>query len=259
MKTPIFTDDPFIQDPEAFPESRVVNAEEWSQSRARRMETDPDEANKHRSRRAFLEYMEANATQEIELGRWLNDYLERIGVRRLLGLGSGDCCVEYLLKTLGKSRYVMATDFDPGVIGLTSPLLTEIDDFDVFDIKKDDFARFRGRFDAALMIDVFYAFSDEEGRRFFRQARESEFNRLIITSSAFFPWRRVLRYNTVDAIIRGLKRMKLYQPARKRFHGWGRTVSEIVGLSRGDFEVTDVVDLKAGTGQVVVGLKAMPG
>jgi len=205
-----------------------VSREEQTLSRQKASE------NKFRSRQGMLHWGEKYGKNvKFIRGKYLAAYLQKLSVKSVLSLGSGECYHEYAIKLVAPEIAITATDFDPFVVDKVSAFLPEIDNVEVFDIKEDDFARFQGKYDTILMIGVEYVFSDDEMIDFFKRVSMIGANHIIILSS----------YLTFTGLVKSmiwlrlgpLKRLLLGQreaPPPGRFHGWARSKGEFVRLTR---------------------------
>lgn len=233
MKIPMFTQDPRVQDATAYAEHRVVSREE--QSLARQLGSEYYHSqNKFRSRQDMLHWGEKYGKNvKFIRGKYLAAYLQKLSVKSVLSLGSGECYHEYAIKLVAPEIAVTATDFDPFVVEKVAAFLPEIDNSEVFDIKEDDFARFQGKYDAILMVGVEYVLSDDEMVDFFKRVAMVGANHIIMISS-FITSSQVLKYIILLRLSQ-LKRFLLAQkvaPPSGRFHGWTRSKGEFVKLTR---------------------------
>lgn len=231
MKRPTFTEDPNVQDELAYKERKVVPSEEWTLTRVKGSAWVSSQ-NKFRSRQDFLQYAEQHDNPKLALGRYLGSYFKALSVKSVLGLGSGECYPEYAIKSVYPEITIAATDFDPFVVEKVSEFLPEIDKVEVLDIKKDDFARFQGKYDAVLMVSVDYVLSDEEMVDLFRRLPVVGANHIIMISASYLHLRRVL----TEILISPLRLLKNLLPQKtkrqRRFHGWSRSRGEFIRLMK---------------------------
>jgi len=251
MKVALFTDDPNIQDPDAWQAQRVVSADEWSRSRRTGADIYPGTKEKFKSREAFLDYLARYEEHKLWLAQWLSGYLEKLGARKILGLCSGECPVEFALKRANPDLTIVATDFDPFVVETMAKFLPELDGVEWCDIKQDDFSRFRGNFDAALMVVSFYMLADAEAQAFFARLAGAGVRHFINLCSSVISLKAALKSKGKQVAARALMALGLYRP-RQRFHGWARTPSEFPRLSRPYYRVAELVDLKRECGMTLV-------
>ncbi len=240
MKYPMFTHAPGFEDASAWKERRVISGEETASVRRTQ--------DWFQSREAFIRHGEQHEERKFRLGKYLAGYLKPLAARSVLSLGAGECYHEYALKTAAPGIKIHATDFDPFVARRVAELLPELDAYEVVDIKKDDFARFRGRYDTILLISVEYVFSDDEMVDFFRRVSAAGASHLIIISSSYISNSSVIRqmYYSILAPLSYLKRLLLGRELRTdrgRFHGWARSKGEFVRLMKlaGTLQLREVV------------------
>jgi len=243
MKVALFTDDPSVHDPGAWQVQRVFSASEWSHIRRTGANFCPGGTERFRSREAFLDHLARHADHKLRLGQWLRGYLRPLGARKVLGLCSGECPVELGLKRANPNLTIVATDFDPFIVETVARYLPELDGVELLDIKKDDFSRFQGAFDTALMVEGFYTLADPEARDLFGRLARAGVRHFINLCSAVILLKAALQCKGKQAVAQALMALGLYRP-QKRFHGWARTPSEFSHLSRPYYQVAEVVDLR---------------
>jgi SAM-dependent methyltransferase len=254
MKVATFTDDPNVLDPAAWEEQRVVNAQEWSRTRRQGADIFPGTREKFRDRQAFLDYLARYEDQPLRLGHWLNGYLRQVGARNILGLCSGEGPVEYALKRADPGWTIVATDFDPFVVQKVSEYLPELGGVELCDIKQDDFSRFQGKFDTALMVASFYLLNDDEVRSLMRRLAAAGITRLVVATTSLISTRAALKAKGKHAAARILISLGLYR-FPLRFHGWARTRSEFFRLSHPHYVVAELVNLKDVYGYSIIRLE----
>ncbi len=238
MKLPMFTASPDVQDETAYKEHRVVSREELTLLRKKGSEYHHSQ-NKFRSRQDLLHWGEQYSNAKFILGKYLAVYLRELSVKSVLSLGSGECDHEYAIKLAAPEITITATDFDPFVVEKVSEFLPEIDKVEMFDINKDDFAQFQGKYDAILMIGVIYALSNDEVLDFFKRVPSVGANHIIIVTS-YLSASGVLKYflhqvyihNPLAYLIRRFVLKRNMAAHGGRFHGWIRSKGEFVRLMK---------------------------
>lgn len=255
MKTPIFTDDPYVQDSTALQESIAVSSQEWAHSRKNLTLNEALAKNRFQDRAHFIRFLETQVPLPKNLAIWLKDYLKPRNIIGILSLGAGECHVEYHLKKIYPSLTIVATDFDDFIVRTVSRLLTELDAIEVMDIKRCDLSRHRDRLNSILMVDVFYALTDIEGRQLFKCAHEASIDNLIITSSVFWKTSQMLKTKSTFFVYSLLRKLKLTKKLQGRFHGWARTIGKIKYMAKDYYQIEAFHQLKEQTGQNVISLK----
>jgi len=218
MKMPMFSTVIGTEDLTAYREQRVISANEQIAFSKRYLET------KFCSRQVLLRWGKQYDGLKFPIGKYLATYLEKLGTRRVLSLGCGECYHEYAIKNASPSIYITAVDFDSFRIGLMPELLPEIDKTMVFDVTKDDFAIFKGEYDVVLMIGLIYALTNEEIVSLLNRVRVVGAKHIIIVASAFINNIQYARYTISKLLSRNGDNHK------GRFHGWARSRGEVLKI-----------------------------
>ena len=242
MKIPKFTSARYVQDDTAYRERRVVSKDEFTSAR--------QSEDCYRSREAFLK-MKDQYPKKAALGKYLADYLKSLSAKSVLGLGSGESFHEYAIKLAASEIRITATDFDPFIVEKVSEFLPEIDNFEVFDIKKDDFNRFQNKYDTILMVGVIYALSDDEIVGFFKRVISTGMKHILVVTSLLpvshglrFYSIRFIGYNPLALFVKKHVSRIIGRPGR--FHGWSRSEGEFARLIKkaGALKLHKIISLK---------------
>jgi len=224
MKIPVYTQDQKVQDATAKQECKFLSREERTLAR----KTLP----RFRSRQDLLNWGMEHDGNKFKIGRYLADYLQKLSVKSILSLGCGECYHEHAIKLAAPEIKITATDFDPFVVEKVLEFLPEIDNVEVFDIKKDDFAKFQGKFDAILILNVEGSLSDDEIVGFFRRIPVVGARHILMTSGAYLTSFQVLEY----MIVLRLSKLKWFllrwetRPPLGRCQAWSRSKGKFVKL-----------------------------
>lgn len=206
MPSPIFTRDKNLS---MF--GKIVSSKEWEFTRKKR--------NNFTDKKDYLNYGIKEEFKKLRMAEALSNYFKQIGVKSILGLGSGTGYFEYgLLKNLSNVK-IKVTDFDRFIIKRIKKVVPEFRDAQVFDFRGGDFSKFKGKYDSVVFVNSIYVLTDEEILKLLENLYDIGCKNVFIIAASKISFLGVIKaYFKLFFMKFGFN--------FGRFHGYGRTTGE---------------------------------